>query len=235
MKNPQTMDKGIRIMGGCVLIGLSFAGGAIDSTGKVVAIIVGLYGLLTGIINFCPLSHFILKEKKVKRKKASARKKIGVDDVRGLYFFEGLNDEETGNVLAQCQLKHYPDDHAVIVEGKHKKKLFIIYSGEFKIIKAISETESKIVDTISDGETFGELSFFDHLPPSVSVVSLGNAKVLEIDEIGFSELIGQEPFLGIKILSRLMRITGNRMRSLDEQIVSLGNWLVQGRPAKNNT
>ena len=131
MKNPQTMDKGIRIMGGCVLIGLSFAGGAIDSTGKVVAIIVGLYGLLTGIINFCPLGHFILKEKKVKRKKASAGKKIQVDDVKELYFFEGLNDEETGKILAQCRLKHYPEDQAVIVEGKHKKILFIIYSGEF--------------------------------------------------------------------------------------------------------
>jgi CRP-like cAMP-binding protein len=235
MNNPQTMDKGIRIMGGCVLIGLSFAGGAIDFTGKVVAIIVGLYGLLTGIINFCPLGHFILKEKKVKRKKASAGKKIQADDVKELYFFAGLNDEEIGNVLAQCRLKHYHEDQAVIVEGKHKKILFIIYSGEFKIIKAISETESKIVDTISDGETFGELSFFDHLPPSVSVVSMGNSKVLEIDEIGFSELIGREPFLGIKVLSRLMRITSNRMRSLDEQIVSLGNRLVQGRPPKNKT
>ena len=138
MYKKQTMDRGTRIMGGCVLIGLAIAGGSIDSIDKIVAIIVGIYGLLTGILNYCPLAHFILKEKKHIRKKSAAEKEVEIHDVKELFFFAGLNNEEIGKVLSQCQLKQYPKDQPVIVEGKHKKVLFIIFTGQFKIVKQIA-------------------------------------------------------------------------------------------------
>lgn len=228
MYKRQTMDRGIRIMGGCVLISLALASGKIDSIDKIVAISVGVYGLITGIVNFCPLCHFILKEKIEQRKKRTAEKVLEINDVKPLQFFEGLSNQEIEKILEQCQLKQYPQDSALIEEGKHKKLLFIIYSGQFKIVKSIAEGEEKIIGKITDGETFGELSFFDNLPPGV-VISIAEVKVLEIDEVGFSELIGKEPFLGIKILSRLMRITSARMRTLNDQIASLGSWVVQSR------
>lgn len=232
MYRKPSMDRGIRIMGGCILISLAFIGGPIDSIDKIVAISIGLYGLITGIINFCPLAFFILKEKRQTRKKRTADKEIDINDVKGLCFFEGFSDDELSKVLSQCQLKSYSKDYSVIDEGKNKKVLFIIYAGQFKIVKNIAEGENKIIGTISDGETFGELSFFDNLPPSLSVVSMEDSKVLEIEEIGFSELIGKNPILGIKILSRLMRITSVRIRTMNEQIASLGNWVVQRRKSQ---
>lgn len=229
MHTKQHMDRGIRIMGGCILIYLSFVGGELYSPGMLAAIIVGLYGLLTGIINFCPLSLFILQEKKIKRGKASAEKAIKAGDVKALYFFSDFSDDEIDKVLFQCLLKSCPRDYHVVEEGKHKKNLYIIYSGEFKIVKAISEGETKIVGTMADGEAFGEQSFFCDLPPSVSVVAMEDAKVLEIDEIHFHEMIGKDPDLGIKILCRLMKLTCARMSLLHEQIASIGNMVVQGR------
>lgn len=223
------MDRSLRVLGGMVLIALTYFVGGVESIGKTAVIIVGLYGFITGTINFCPLGYFIMKEKSGQRKKVSAENAIQARDVRELEFFSGMTEKEIEKILAYARFKEYPRDNVVIAEGKVSKVLSIIYSGQFKIVKSISANDQKIITTLSDGETYGEMSFFDHYPPSVSVVSTDSAKVLEFDEMGFNSLIQENPQLGIKILTHLMHVTNSRIRALNEQITSLGNWVLQSR------
>lgn len=229
MSTTISMDRSLRVLGGMVLIALTYFVGGVESIGKTAVIIVGLYGFITGTINFCPLGYFIMKEKSGQRKKASAENVIKARDVRELEFFSGMTEKEIEKILAHALLKEYPRDTVVIAEGKINKVLSIIFSGQFKIVKSISANDQKIITTISDGETYGEMSFFDHYPPSVSVVSTDNAKVLELDEMGFNVLVQENPQLGIKILTHLMHVTNSRIRALNDQITSLGNWVLQSR------
>jgi CRP-like cAMP-binding protein len=164
-----------------------------------------------------------------KRKKMSAENSLRVSDVKELNFFKGMTEEEMGQVLSYALLKEYPRDTSVIVEGEATKKLCIIFSGLFKIVKSIAADNHKIIATIADGETYGEMSFFDDMPPCVSVMSIESSKVLEIDEMGFNELIQKNPYLGIKLLVHLMQISNTRIRALNEQIASLGNWVLKSR------
>jgi len=224
-----SMDRSLRVLGGLILIALTYFAGGVESIGKTAVIIVGLYGFITGTLNFCPLGYFIMKEKSGKRKKVSAENVIQPGDVRELEFFRGMTDKEIRIILSYARLKEYPGDTAVISEGKASRILSVIFSGQFKIVKSISATDKKIITTISDGETYGEMSFFDHYPPSVSVVSTDKVKVLEFDEMGFNGLIQGNPQLGIKILTNLMHVTNSRIRALNDQITSLGTWVLQSR------
>ena len=224
-----SMDRSLRLIGGIILVSLPMVAGDVGTTGKVVAIVIGLYGIITGIINFCPIGYFILKEMSGKRKKLSAENSIQVSDVKELNFFKGMTEDEMGQVLSYALLKEYPGDTSVIVEGVANKKLCIIFSGLFKIVKSISADNHKIIASIADGETYGEMSFFDDMPPCVSVISIENSKVLEIDEIGFNELIQKNPHLGVKIFVQLMHISSTRIRAMNEQIASLGNWVLKSR------
>ena len=224
-----SMDRSLRLIGGIILVSLPMVAGDVGTTGKVVAIVIGLYGIITGIINFCPIGYFILKEMSGKRKKLSAENSIQVSDVKELNFFKGMTEDEIGQVLSYALLKQYPGDTSVIVEGVANKKLCIIFSGLFKIVKSISADNHKIIASIADGETYGEMSFFDDMPPCVSVISIENSKVLEIDEIGFNELIQKNPHLGVKIFVQLMHISSTRIRAMNEQIASLGNWVLKSR------
>jgi len=229
VKTKISMDRSLRVLGGMILIALTYFVGGVESIGKTAVIIVGLYGFITGTINFCPLGYFIMKEKSGQRKKASAENAIQASNVRELEFFRGMTDKEIEKVLAHARLKEYPGDKAVISEGKASKVLSIIYSGQFKIVKSISANDQKIITTLSDGETYGEMSFFDNHPPSVSVVSTDSSKVLELDEMGFNCLIQENPQLGIRILTHLMHVTNSRIRALNDQITSLGTWVLQSR------
>ena len=224
-----SMDRSLRLIGGIILVSLPMVAGDVGTTGKVVAIVIGLYGIITGIINFCPIGYFILKEMSGKRKKLSAENSIQVSDVKELNFFKGMTEDEMGQVLSYALLKEYPGDTSVIVEGVANKKLCIIFSGLFKIVKSISADNHKIIASIADGETYGEMSFFDDMPPCVSVISIENSKVLEIDEIGFNELIQKNPHLGVKMFVQLMHISSTRIRAMNEQIASLGNWVLKSR------
>jgi CRP-like cAMP-binding protein len=164
-----------------------------------------------------------------KRKKLSAENSIKTSDVKELNFFNGMTEEEMGQVLSYAMLKEYPGDTSVVVEGEAAKKLCIIFAGQFKIVKSISADNQKIITTIADGDTYGEMSFFDDMSPCVSVISIDTSKVLEIDEMGFNELIQKNPHLGVKIFVRLMHISSMRIRALNEQIASLGNWVLKSR------
>jgi len=229
----QSMDRGLRIMGGCVLTALALMSGtAIGPTARCVALAIGAYALVSGLFNVCPLCRMISREKQHARRRQAAAKELAVSDVKELGFFVGLTDKEIAAVLGLCHLKEYPSDQEAVAEGRHKKALCIIYSGQFKIVKRIAENETKLIATIADGDTFGELSFFDSAPPGVSIISMQESKVLEIDEGGFAELTGKDPHLGVKVLSRLMRTTSARVRAMNEQIASLGSWLVQKRSTR---
>jgi len=155
MMQRQSMDRGIRILGGSVLICLCVINDTVLTPGRIAAVIVGLYGLLTGIINYCPLTLFILKEKKLKRKKTTGTAPVKIADARALSFFEDFTDKEIEKVLARCRLRQYPGGMEVIEEGKHKRVFSIIYSGNFKIVKTIADGETKIIGAMSDGETYG--------------------------------------------------------------------------------
>ncbi len=229
MSTKYSIDRGLRITGGLVLIVLVFVVGSVNETAKAAIFIVGLYGLITGLTNFCPLGYFILKEKRDQRKKSSAGNVLQVKDVKELEFFAELTDGQIKKVLEHAQLKQYDRDVAVLVEGKDKKIISIIFSGQFKIVKSIAENEQKIITIISDGETFGEMSFFDNTPPCLSVVSTVNSKVLEIDELAFNDLISKDHDLAIKIFTRLMHITNTRIRALNDQIIALGSWVIRSR------
>jgi CRP-like cAMP-binding protein len=234
MQGKYSIDRGMRIMGGFVLTVLGATIGNLESVSRVVAIIVGLYSFITGILNFCPLVQGIVREKEVQRKKTAANHTMRVSDVKGLEFFTEFSDEEIDKILAQCQLKEYAEGETALAEGNLKKRtLSIIYSGQFKIVKAISDIENKIITTISDGEAYGEMSFFDNRPPCASVISVEHAKVLEIVEEAYNVLIEEYPKLALKMNNRLLRTMSGRIRALNEQIASLGNWVLQGRLQSN--
>jgi CRP-like cAMP-binding protein len=231
------IDRGLRILGGVVLISLSFSENALAPLSRNVAVIVGIYSLLTGAFNICPLVMLILKEQKFHMRNNNAGHEMHLPEARGLDFLKELTDQEIERVLACCQLKEYPQDTVVINEGAQRQSLFIIVSGSCKVVKSVVGNETKTIATLAKGETFGEMSFFDQTPVCASIISLENFRVLELDDVRFSELVRDNQQLENKMLRRLLRTSDSRIRLLNEQITTLGRWVVKGRnnPVTNNS
>jgi len=223
------IDRGLRLIGGLVLISLSLTNAMLSPVSINVAVIIGSYSLLTGAFNICPLAILILKEQKFHMRNNNASHDIYLREASELEFFKELTDQEIKRILSCCQLREYQRDTAVIADGEQRKNLSIIVSGTFKVVKSVVGSETKTITTLAEGEVFGEMSFFDHVPACASVISLDDCRVLELDETRFYELVRENPLLENKILHRLLRTTDYRIRLLNEQISTLGRWVVQSR------
>jgi CRP-like cAMP-binding protein len=229
MGGTHSVDRGLRLIAGLVLVSLPLTNATLAPVSINVAVIIGIYSLLTGAFNICPLAILILKEKKLHIRKHNALHEIRSLEASELEFFRELSNEEIEQVLSCCQLREYPRDTAVIAEGAQRKNLSIIVSGSFKVVKSVVGSETKTITTLAEGEAFGEMSFFDHMPAYASVISLDDCRVLELDDARYFELVRENPLLENKILHRLLRTADSRIRLLNEQISTLGQWVVQGR------
>ena len=150
MCGTHSIDRGLRLIGGLVLVSLPLTDATLAPVSRNVAVFIGIYSLLTGAFNICPLAILILKEKKLHIRKHNALHEIRPLEASELEFFRELSNEEIERVLSCCQLKEYPRDTAVIVEGKQRKNLFIIVSGSFKVVKPVIGSESKTITTLAE-------------------------------------------------------------------------------------
>ncbi|MEW6613851.1 MAG: cyclic nucleotide-binding domain-containing protein [Thermodesulfobacteriota bacterium] len=225
-----TMDRGLRVLGGVILIGAVFfyGGEYLSFTARIIALFVGIYSFVSGIINYCPLSNLIISEKRFRRRIEIATD-IKVNSVKNLAFFNGFNEKEIGKILPYCKDVAYAKDESIITEGKEKGTLNIIYSGEVKVLKDITGGSAKTIAVLEDGDVFGEVSFFDNLPPSASIVAMTNTRILEISDLDFSKIIEEDKDLAIKMTMKILQICSTRIRSLNEQIVSMGKWWLNNR------
>lgn len=220
-----TMDRGLRVLGGIILIGavVFYVGEYLSFTARVIALFVGIYSFVSGIINYCPWSNLIISEKRFRRR-LEITSDIKVNSVKDLAFLNGFNEKEIGKILPYCKDVAYAKDESIITEGKEKRTLNIIYSGQVKVLKDITEGSAKTIAVLEDGDIFGEMSFFDNLPPSASIVTMANTRILEISDLDFSKIMEEDKDLAIKVMMKILWTCSTRIRSLNEQIVSMGKW-----------
>ncbi|MDY6842535.1 MAG: cyclic nucleotide-binding domain-containing protein [Thermodesulfobacteriota bacterium] len=225
------MDRAFRILSGIILIGVGifYNGEFLTTSFEIFSIVLGSYSLITGIINFCPLTYLISSEKRLLRKLSKKESILEVNKVKDLKFFENFKDNEILKILSVCRVVTFEKDRKAITEGDHKKKLYIIYSGQVKVVKAIDDKETKTINTLEDGDVFGEMSFFDNLPPSASVIAVHKTQTLEIDIMDFFKTIGEEKDLAIKVLTKILQEESGKIRALNQEIASMGKWLVSSR------
>lgn len=224
------IDRGLRILGGIILIGsvLLYFGESIGTLAKVTLFILGVYSLVTGSINYCPVAKLIASEKRYRRK-LNISSDITVSSLKDLFFFNGFSDDEIKKILLCCRDVTYEKDAKLMTEGVERGTLSIIYSGQVKVSKKVTEETTKTVADLGDGDIFGEMSFIENLPSSASVIAVRETRVLEIDELHFSKIMEVDKVLALKIMKRILHILNDRVRSLNDQIVSMGKWWIKSR------
>ena len=114
--------------------------------------------------------------------------------------------------MRQNRLGHlYQDGDVIFHKGDQGNSMFLIQKGSVEII--LDEAEDSAINTLSDGEFFGEMSLFTREPRSATVRSKGESYILTIDESAFMLRIKADPMLAFRILDGLY----GRIHSLNEQ------------------
>jgi CRP-like cAMP-binding protein len=109
--------------------------------------------------------------------------------------------------------KKYKNGEIICREGEEGKDMFVIQSGKVKVTKNLPDGEL-ILTTLKEGEFFGEMALFDHLPRSATVKAAGEAVVLSVNKKGFFAKASKDPTLAFNILEGM----SGRIRALNDEI-----------------
>jgi len=111
--------------------------------------------------------------------------------------------------------RDYKDGDTIFEENSIGKEMYIILTGNAKVIKKKDGVETTLA-TLEEGDFFGEMSLFDNNPRSATVKALGDVKLLEINQKNFLKKISRDPSLAFRMFEKMSQ----RIRDSDEIILN---------------
>lgn len=140
-----------------------------------------------------------------------------IDLLKGIPLFEGLTSRELSAVERILHRRTYRPDETIFRQGEPGVGMYIIVEGK---VAVVAEPGSRKLAQLQTGEFFGELALLDDSPRSASAVAQVECRMLGFFQPDLFGLIERNPDLGIKIVVRLARVIGERLKKCNEQLES---------------
>jgi CRP-like cAMP-binding protein len=116
----------------------------------------------------------------------------------------------------------------IVAEGDPGDSLFVVRSGEVKVVLAGEDGRDVILNVLNVGDHFGELALIDGRPRSAHVIATQASSLLMLSRADFRRQVEQSPQVAWGLMVELSR----RLRQADGTIGSLVLLDVPGRVAK---
>ncbi len=146
----------------------------------------------------------------------------------GVELFEGLGGEEIQAIEEVSVHRKFSKNTVIINEDDNADSLYVIESGKVKVFLSDKGGKEYVINTMGEGEYFGELALLDDEKRSASVMTLDNASFYIIYKNDFKELLERYPSISITLLKNLTR----QVRHITENVKSLALKDVYGRLVK---
>ena len=130
--------------------------------------------------------------------------------LKGAELFNGIAGEDLVPVALVAEEVHFTAGEVLIRQGEPGDCLYIVVDGEVSIaIRGVGT-----VATRGAKSSIGEMGVISHHPRSADCVALTDVTALRIDRTDFWELLGEQPALGLGVISVLSQ-------RLDEAVANL--------------
>ena len=131
-------------------------------------------------------------------------------------FFDGLSEEERGQILDLLEHRRFPAGVTVLAEGDSLHEMYIIQSGSVDVFTYDSQGNEHQIAHVGPGATLGEMSLFTGHPASSSVRAATDLDVLVLSEHNFRRAAAAFPRiyhnLGAILSARLDRSNRRPLR-----------------------
>ncbi|MET8850953.1 ATP-binding protein [Amycolatopsis sp. NPDC004625] len=110
------------------------------------------------------------------------------EELRGLFLFEHLSEEQLDWIAANAVLEEYPADATVISEGSEATCFYVLLNGAIRMTRLVSGTEVETNRSDQRGAYFGATQFFVHQETEHTY----NATVRALSDVTFLALPSKE-------------------------------------------
>ena len=150
------------------------------------------------------------------------------DFLESVSIFGRLTPEERRMFASLAREHRYPRGALIVRQGDPGDALYVVRSGAVKVSVVGEDGREVILDTLDQGDHFGELALIDGQPRSAHVVAIEPAVLLVLRRDDFRREVERQPRVAWALLEELSR----RLRDADNKIAGLVLLDVPGRVAR---
>lgn len=143
-------------------------------------------------------------------------------------LFSQLSAVELQRVVDVARERAYPRNSVILFEDDPGDALFVVATGQVKVVLIGEDGREVILSVMGPGEFFGEMSLLDDEPRSAHVIAMEDSSLAVLRREDFEAILTATPQIALALLRELSR----RLRRADEKVGSLVLLDVQGRVAR---
>lgn len=148
--------------------------------------------------------------------------------VRQAPLFERLDDEHAGALMGMVTEVRLARGEVLFTRGDEAHHLFVVDEGKIKLGRAADDGRENLISVLGPGEMFGELSWFDPGPRTLTATAVSPSVLATLDHDDLREWMTDRPEVAVALLQALAR----RLRRTNTVIADLVFSDVSGRVAK---
>ncbi len=142
----------------------------------------------------------------------SAKDRAFYELLKSIPIFQDLNRREFHKVESILHRRTWGSDEVIVKEGDPGVGMYIIVSGEVKIVQKGDDGSAQELATLVGGDFFGEQALLDQSPRTASAIAVEPCSAIGFFRPDLMELIESNPRLGLKIVMRLSQMISTRLR-----------------------
>jgi CRP/FNR family cyclic AMP-dependent transcriptional regulator len=115
-------------------------------------------------------------------------------------------------------IKDYRQGEVVFDEGSRGREMYVVHTGEVRIVKKDSSGKEAVLSVLGPGEIFGEMALLDQKPRSATAIAVKDGtRLVALDRTRFTYLLRHEPEFAFIVMETLCR----RIREKNAQYAEL--------------
>jgi len=124
--------------------------------------------------------------------------------LKNLPIFKNLTDKDIERLEKLVHEVSHSTGHVLFKQGDAPDAFYIIKTGNVDIV-IHSDDEAKVVNTLSDGEFFGEIGVIEDSPRMADVVLTTDATFYSVEKHAFQHFMAINPSISMKVMCVMAR------------------------------
>ncbi len=104
-------------------------------------------------------------------------------------LFSGLDETGLASLCSHIRLHKFSTGRKIIQQGDKGSSFYTIVSGVSEVVVENASGVEKVVETLSTGDSFGEIALLEDIPRTASIVTKTPSAVFEIDRESFEKFV----------------------------------------------
>lgn len=143
-----------------------------------------------------------------------------IEMLKKIPIFSRLTQNELSTLVNHMGFQNVKKDKVLFDEGDEGDYICFVVDGRLDVIKKTFDNEEIIINSLSKGQSFGEMSIIESSPRSATVKATTKTEMVCLNKKDFDSIHTNHPDIGMKILKGISLLLSRKLRQTSSRLIS---------------